>query len=86
LLASRLKALIPHHCIAIYLVEDSRLATRYASGEDAALFSSLAIPLGEGISGWVVQNNKSIINGNPSVEQNCPMQDEHETGVDSNAA
>jgi diguanylate cyclase (GGDEF)-like protein/putative nucleotidyltransferase with HDIG domain len=68
LLASRLKALIPHHCIAIYIVEDSRLATRYASGEDAALFSSLAIPLGEGISGWVVQNNKSIINGNPSVE------------------
>ena len=36
--------------------------------EDAALFSSLAIPLGEGISGWVVQNNKSIVNGNPSVE------------------
>src|ERR1035437_6151464 len=68
LLASRLKALIPHHCIAIYIVEDSHLATRYASGEDAALFSSLAIPLGEGISGWVVQNNKSIINGNPSVE------------------
>jgi diguanylate cyclase (GGDEF)-like protein len=68
LLASRLKALIPHHCIAIYIVEDSHLITRYASGEDAALFLSLAIPLGEGISGWVVQNSKSIINGNPSVE------------------
>src|SRR5450759_859191 len=68
LLASRLKALIPHHCIAIYTAAGSHLVTRYASGEDAALFSSLAIPLGEGISGWVVQNNKSIINGNPSVE------------------
>ena len=68
LLASRLKALIPHHCIAIYTAAGSHLATRYASGEDAALFSSLAIPLGEGISGWVVQNNKSIVNGNPSVE------------------
>jgi diguanylate cyclase (GGDEF)-like protein/putative nucleotidyltransferase with HDIG domain len=68
LLASRLRALIPHHCIAIYLAQDTHLVTRYASGEDAALFLSLAIPLGEGISGWVVRNNKSIVNGNPSVE------------------
>ena len=68
LLASRLKRLIPHHCIAIYTAEGSRLVARYTSGEDAALFSSLAIPLGEGISGWVVRNNKPIVNGNPSVE------------------
>jgi diguanylate cyclase (GGDEF)-like protein/putative nucleotidyltransferase with HDIG domain len=68
LLASRVMAIIPHHCIAIYTIEGNRLVARYASGEDAALFSSLAIPLGEGISGWVVQNNKAIINGNPSVE------------------
>jgi len=40
----------------------------YASGDDASLFSSLEIPLGEGISGWVTQNNKPIVNGNPSVE------------------
>jgi diguanylate cyclase (GGDEF)-like protein len=68
LLASRLKALIPHHFVAIYTVEGSHLATRYAAGEYAALFSALAIPLGEGISGWVVQNSKSIVNENPSVE------------------
>ena len=42
--------------------------TRYAAGEDPRLFSSLSIPLGEGISGWVTQNNKPIVNGNPSVE------------------
>jgi diguanylate cyclase (GGDEF)-like protein/putative nucleotidyltransferase with HDIG domain len=68
LLASRLHALIPHHGIAIYTVEGCRLVTRYAAGADAALFSGLAIPLGEGISGWVAQNNKPIVNGNPSVE------------------
>jgi diguanylate cyclase (GGDEF)-like protein/putative nucleotidyltransferase with HDIG domain len=68
LLASRLKGLIPHHCMAVYTVDGARLVTRYASGEDAALFLSLAIPLGEGISGWVVQNNKPMVNGNPSVE------------------
>ena len=68
LLTLRLRALIPYHGIAIYLVQDEHLRTQYASGEDAALFSSLAIPLGEGISGWVAQNNKPIVNGNPSVE------------------
>ncbi|HTS29974.1 MAG TPA: diguanylate cyclase [Bryobacteraceae bacterium] len=68
LLASRLLSVIPYHAIAIYTSEGRRLGTRYASGEDAALFSSLAIPLGDGISGWVAQNNKPIVNGNPSVE------------------
>jgi diguanylate cyclase (GGDEF)-like protein/putative nucleotidyltransferase with HDIG domain len=68
LLASRLKPVIPYHAIAIYCVQGGRLVTRYASGEDAALFQSLEIPLGEGISGWVTQNNKPIVNGNPSVE------------------
>jgi GAF domain-containing protein len=32
------------------------------------LFSSLRIPVGEGLSGWVAQNRKAIVNGNPSVE------------------
>jgi diguanylate cyclase (GGDEF)-like protein len=32
------------------------------------LFSSLQIPLGEGLSGWVAKHNKPILNGNPSVE------------------
>jgi len=68
LLAARLKAIIPFQGVAIYTVENDVLTTRYAEGIDSALFSSLAIPLGEGISGWVVQNNKPIVNGNPSVE------------------
>jgi putative nucleotidyltransferase with HDIG domain len=68
LLESRLQAMIPHHGIAIYTNQGSRLVTRYAAGEDAALFQSLEIPMGEGISGWVTQNGKPIVNGNPSVE------------------
>ena len=68
LLALRLRKLVPCHGIAIYTVAGGRLKTRYADGTDAALFSSLEIPLGEGISGWVAQNDKPIVNGNPSVE------------------
>jgi diguanylate cyclase (GGDEF)-like protein/putative nucleotidyltransferase with HDIG domain len=68
LLSSRLTAMIPYHAIAVYITQGERLVTKYASGEDAALFQSLEIPLGDGISGWVTQNCKPIVNGNPSVE------------------
>ena len=39
-----------------------------STGENFRLFSSLEIPLGQGLSGWVAENRKPIINGNPSVE------------------
>jgi len=38
------------------------------SGDNFRLFASLRIPLGQGLSGWVAQNKKPIVNGNPSVE------------------
>ena len=40
----------------------------YVNGDNYRLFSSLRIPLGDGLSGWVAQNKKPIVNGNPSVE------------------
>jgi len=67
-LAVRLQRIVPHDSIAIYVVREGRLFPEYVSGDDFRLFSSLNIPLGEGLSGWVAENNKSIINGNPSVE------------------
>jgi diguanylate cyclase (GGDEF)-like protein/putative nucleotidyltransferase with HDIG domain len=68
LLASRLKSAIPHTGIAIYTIEGDHLKAQYAAGDDAALFSSLRIPLGEGLSGWVARSERPIVNGNPSVE------------------
>ena len=41
---------------------------QHVSGDNFRLFESLRIPLGQGLSGWVAQNRKPIINGNPSVE------------------
>ena len=68
LLGARLKGAIPYTGIAIYTKKGSKLVTQYAAGDDAPLFSSLQIPLGEGLSGWVVNNERPILNGNPSVE------------------
>src|SRR5450631_1325190 len=68
LLAVRMKTLVPHDAMAVYCPKDEVLAAEFVSGDNFRLFSSLQIPLGEGLSGWVAQNHKAILNGNPSVE------------------
>src|SRR5579872_5164250 len=68
LLSIRLRQLIPFDSMAVYGLQDDTLTPKFVSGENFRLFSSLKIPLGEGLSGWVAQNHKAILNGNPSVE------------------
>jgi putative nucleotidyltransferase with HDIG domain len=68
LLCARLKQIVPHDCIAIYVLQTDRLKAAYVQGENSRLFSSLEIPLGQGLSGWVLENNRPIVNGNPGVE------------------
>jgi diguanylate cyclase (GGDEF)-like protein len=68
LLALRLKRMIPYDSLAIYVLRDDRLRAEYVNGENFRLFSSLEIPMGQGLSGWVAEKRKPILNGNPSVE------------------
>ena len=68
LLAVRVKHLVPHDSMAVYMPKNGVLAAEFVSGDNFRLFSSLRIPEGEGLSGWVAQNHKPILNGNPSVE------------------
>ncbi len=64
----RLRRIIPHHSLAIWLKRDELLIPEYVNGEDYRLFASLQIPMGQGLSGWVAETGKPIVNGNPSVE------------------
>lgn len=68
LLGGRLKKLVPFDAIAVYVVKEHKLIPEHVAGDDFRLFASLEIPIGQGLSGWVAQNRKPIINGNPSVE------------------
>jgi len=68
LLAMRLKRMIHYDSLAIYVLRGEKLRAEYVNGENFRLFSSLEIPLGQGLSGWVAENRKPIINGNPTVE------------------
>jgi diguanylate cyclase (GGDEF)-like protein/putative nucleotidyltransferase with HDIG domain len=64
----KLKPMVPYDAIAIYILRADELVPEYVNGDNYRLFSSLRIPLGQGLSGWVAQNRKPIVNGNPSVE------------------
>jgi diguanylate cyclase (GGDEF)-like protein/putative nucleotidyltransferase with HDIG domain len=64
----KLRRLVPYDAIAIYVKRGTELVPEHVSGDNFRLFSSLRIPLGQGLSGWVAENMKPIINGNPSVE------------------
>jgi diguanylate cyclase (GGDEF)-like protein/putative nucleotidyltransferase with HDIG domain len=66
--AARLKRMIPYDAIAVYVVRDGVLVPEYVNGESFRYLSSLQIPVGQGLSGWVAQNGRSILNGNPAVE------------------
>src|SRR5438309_303292 len=64
----KLKPMVPYDAIAIYIKRENELVPEYVNGDNYRLFSSLRIPIGQGLSGWVAHNRKPIVNGNPSVE------------------
>ncbi len=66
--AMKLRHAISYDAIAIYVRHGDELVPEYVNGDNFRLFASLRIPIGQGLSGWVAQNLKPILNGNPSVE------------------
>lgn len=68
ILSLRVKRMVAYDSMAVYIRRGDRLVPEYVCGENSRLFSSLEIPVGQGLSGWVAENNKPIVNGNPSVE------------------
>src|SRR5271166_2764670 len=67
-LSMRLRKMIPYDSMAVFLLKDGRLLPELVSGENFRVLSSLKIRVGEGLCGWVAENCKPIINGNPQVE------------------
>ena len=66
--AVRLKEMIPHDSVVFYTCTEQKLVPRYVHGVDYELFTSIQIPFGQGIAGWVAQAEQPIINGDPAAE------------------
>ena len=67
-LSMRLRKVIPYNSIAVFVCRDGQLVPELVGGDNYRLLSSLSIPLGEGLCGWVAENREPIVNANPLVE------------------
>jgi diguanylate cyclase (GGDEF)-like protein/putative nucleotidyltransferase with HDIG domain len=69
LVGVRLRKLVPYDSIVVFVKKGDILVPEFVSGDNYRRLSSLRIPIGTGLCGWVAQNVKPILNGNPQVEQ-----------------
>jgi diguanylate cyclase (GGDEF)-like protein len=70
LIAAKLSNLVPFSCAALFLFEEETdtLRCRFATGTDAELIQQLFVRSGEGLTGWVARNRRSLVNARPSAE------------------
>jgi putative methionine-R-sulfoxide reductase with GAF domain len=65
-----LRPLIPFDCFAVYLKSSESLSPRFIDGAGATAFSLSGVPIGVGLTGWVGEHARPIVNGNPTMEPN----------------
>ncbi len=69
LVSSKLTKIIPWSGCALFLStsDGDALKCRYAAGVDAPQLLNATLKTGEGLSGWVARNRRTLVNANPSV-------------------
>ena len=70
LVANKLRSIVPFDTCVIFLVDDrsGKAAAVHAVGEEAELFSRRRVNIGDGITGWVIANSRSMCNANPELD------------------
>ncbi|MGD0892676.1 MAG: HD domain-containing phosphohydrolase [Terracidiphilus sp.] len=67
-MSSCLRPLISYDCFAVYIKSGKSLLPLFIEGGGLEAFSKGAISIGAGLSGWVAENARPIVNGNPTME------------------
>lgn len=70
-MASRLQKLVPYDLCVVYLRQGDALEPRFFDGEQARYFVPSRLDIGQGVSGWVAQSEKPLLNGNAGIEPGC---------------
>ena len=70
LVANKLKSIVPFDSCVIFLVDErsGKAVAAHAVGEEAEMFSSRRITVGDGITGWVIANSRSMCNASPELD------------------
>ena len=67
-MSAALRPLIAFDCFAVFRKCDDSAVLLHKDGPCADAFSDEPLPVGPGLSGWVVESGRPIVNGNPTVE------------------
>ena len=64
----RIQRVIAYDAIALCACDEDVVRAKFVGGDDRAGLAALAVPVGQGLVGWVADVGKPILNGNPAVE------------------
>jgi diguanylate cyclase (GGDEF)-like protein/putative nucleotidyltransferase with HDIG domain len=70
LVANKLRAIVPFDTCVIYLVDEpsGKAIAAHVVGEEVELFKRRRINIGDGITGWVIANARSMCNASPELD------------------
>ena len=70
LVANKLRAIVPFDTCVIYLVDDpsGKAIAAHVLGQEVEVFNKRRINIGDGITGWVIANARSMCNASPELD------------------
>jgi diguanylate cyclase (GGDEF)-like protein/putative nucleotidyltransferase with HDIG domain len=70
LISNKLRAIVPFETCIIFIVDEKtgKAIPAHVAGEDAEAFSRRRMTIGDGITGWVIANARSMCNTSPELD------------------
>src|SRR5438477_12524929 len=70
LISNKLRAIVPFDTCVIFIVDDrsGKAIAMHVVGDHSDLFKLRRINIGDGISGWVIANSRSMCNSSPELD------------------
>ena len=70
LVSNKLKAIVPFDSCIIFVVDErsGKASAAHAAGDHANIFCRRRMNIGDGISGWVIANSRSMCNASPELD------------------
>ncbi len=70
LVSNKLRAIVPFDTCIIFVVDEKsgKAMAAHVAGEDAEIFSHRRMNVGDGITGWVIANARSMCNASPELD------------------
>ncbi len=70
IISNKLRAIVPFDTCIIFVVDDKsgKAVAVHVAGEDVEIFSRRRMSVGDGITGWVIANGRSMCNASPELD------------------